>query len=105
MLYKTIVLLAACWTAIGCTKRNNPRGGESFVSIATVGGLDDETQEVIEKILADEQIECYFDGSVLYELNVKTKDASSAVEVIKKSKELKGKNMEIHPLQKEGESQ
>ncbi len=105
MLYKTIVILVACSTAIGCMKRNNPAGGESFVSIATVGGLDDETQELIEEHLADEQIECYFDGSVLYELNVKTKDAASAVEVIKKSKELKGKNIEIYPLQKEGESQ
>jgi uncharacterized protein YggL (DUF469 family) len=90
-----MVILAAFLITIGCNGQLNPSDHEGFVSIATVGGLDNETQEIIRADLAAKQIECYFDGSVLYDLYVKKKDTSSAIKVIKKSKKLEGRNIEF----------
>lgn len=96
MLNRAIMVFACCLTNIGCSEPINHLGDESFVSIGTVDGGDTETQDIIESVLATEQIECYFDGSVLYDLHVKKRDVTSALELIKRSRELQGKNIELN---------
>lgn len=60
-----------------------PESEEDFVSIAGIGGMDMETQQHIKLLLDSYDIENYSEGSVVYGVFVKTKDAVRATEILK----------------------
>lgn len=89
-------MVVACLLTAGCNRNATRKPDEDeFVSIAIVSGTDHETQEIMEKVLLDQQIECFFDGSVVYGLHVRKSHAALAVNAIQTSRALKNRSFEI----------
>lgn len=88
-------IAAICLFSVGCTQNVVSVVDDAFVSIATVSATDHETQETVAKVLKAESIECYFDGSVVYGLHVRKNNVRSAIDAIRKSRELKSNSIEV----------
>ena len=66
--------------------QNNPE----VLSIALVGGTDHETQAAIEGVLGAAGIECFLEGSAVYNVQVHPEDRQRAIDILKSSNDLKG---------------
>ena len=62
-----------------------------LVLIAGIGGTDDDTQGIITQELKEHSIEVYFEGSVVYDVQVQKKDAKKASEILRGLDALKDK--------------
>ena len=62
-----------------------------LVLIAGIGGTDDDTQGIITQELNEHSIEVYFEGSVVYDVQVQKKDAKKASEILRGLDALKDK--------------
>ncbi len=82
---KMLLLAIVLASIFGCQKQG--KSDDKFISIAAVGGMDSATQDEISSLLKTRNIECYFEGSILYGLHVKKKDAALSIRILRKSKE------------------
>lgn len=65
--------------------------GDELAGAAVVGATDDETQVIVERELAAAGIESFFEGSVVYSVQVRARDLARAREILRSSIELKGR--------------
>lgn len=90
------LVVLTCLLTVGCNGKLASKADEDeFVPIAVVSGTDHETQEIMEKVLLEQQIECFFDGSIAYGLHVKKRHAALAINAIQTSNALKNRTFEI----------
>jgi hypothetical protein len=69
----------------------NSHADDALEGVAVIGANDHETRAIVERLLAAAGIDCFIEGSVVYSVQVRSRDAVRAHEILTSSAELKGR--------------
>lgn len=65
------------------------RADDELVGAALIGGTDDEARRIVEGLLGAAGIDYFIGGSVVYSVQVRSRDLARAREILRSSGELK----------------
>lgn len=68
----------------------NPHADDELAGAALIGASDHETRAIVERLLAAAGIDCFIEGSVVYSVQVRSRDIVRARKILTSSAELKG---------------